>query len=998
MRRRSWGAAAGSARWLQLRPARQLAGDLWQRKVAQHTRTHTALTAQKAVCLTLLVRVSYRCHLTLAMKLPFLSLTTKIVLLVASMGITSALITLYATWHMQRIESQYHQLLEQQAAAVSSVGLVRQHLADASSLVHAVPTTNDEDQTLLSQERLTLMQKAFERNLMQIYARMPNHQLELDQVLMQSRHMFAAGQHVIDASLRWRADRALQVLNYSFAPALANMYSNVDTLLADTQQVFKTASQTLTTDTQDTIRRTTLAGWLCVLVISAWTAWIALRYISQPIVRLTASMRRMSERYYDTPIADQERRDEIGSMARTLKSFGASLQGAEAMRRELALHQHNELLIEQLRQLTSALPGAVFQMHMRPGMPLRLRFVSPQWTQLLGLPAEANISTEAAARTIRLHDYNVTTVSEEHFRESARTMQPVDFEVSMVMQDGVTRWIKTLANPHLEADGSVTFNGVWLDVTREMMQARALEKAKRQAEQSAAEKSTLQASISHEIRTPLNAILGMTQLLLKADLPQAQREQLNNILRAGQHLRGIVNEVLDFSKIDAGQLKLESTDFSLENIVLDVLSMCHEEASKKGLSINYKMAREVPDSLRGDPHRIAQIMLNYVNNAIKFTTSGHIHIALRLDPSSTLHRIVLHVSVTDTGPGIAADHLPLLFEAFQQADNSITRRFGGTGLGLTISRALAQLMGGTAGVHSTLGQGSTFWFTAVVEPARTPVPRVQTHALLQQAHTSINHWQGLRVLVVDDNPLNRAVAEGMLHALGLQTEVAEDGAQALLKLQNLGPDYFACVLMDIQMPHLDGFSATQAIRKLPGFANLPIIAMTAHTAVQDVERTHAAGMNAHLSKPLLEPALHQVLQEWLCSPMHPCSDSDVQAPPLHADFDPSAIDALAQLFDSQKLHQLVTQFAHDSLQRARKMPELAAQHDWQAMRAEAHKLTGTAATFGLMRLGHLSGELSAALKAADAQHAMDLAQQIAHASQEGVAQLQAYCAAIPPTV
>ena len=138
------------------------------------------------------------------MKLPFLSLTTKIVLLVASMGITSALITLYATWHMQRIESQYHQLLEQQAAAVSSVGLVRQHLADASSLVHAVPTTNDEDQTLLSQERLTLMQKAFERNLMQIYARLPNHQLELDQVLMQSRHMFAAGHHVIDASLRWR--------------------------------------------------------------------------------------------------------------------------------------------------------------------------------------------------------------------------------------------------------------------------------------------------------------------------------------------------------------------------------------------------------------------------------------------------------------------------------------------------------------------------------------------------------------------------------------------------------------------------------------------------------------------------------------------------------------------------------------------------------------------------------------------------------------------------
>lgn len=933
------------------------------------------------------------------MKRLSLSLTAKIVLLVALMGMASATITVYATWHMQRIESRYHQLLAQQDAATHRVALVRQHLTDASALVHTVLTANNEDQILLSQEQLALMQQGFEANLKEIYTLLPQHGLQLDQVLTQSRHIFAIGRGVITSSLHWQADRALIVLSQSFLPALDSLLNEVDTLRTESQSFFQAASHDVEHNTQSAIHTTTLAGWLSVLLISACAAWIALRHVSQPIGRLTASMQRMSRHEYKLHIADQDRTDEIGTMARTLQSFATALQEAQQLEHELALHHHNHLLMEHLQQLTSALPGAVFQMKLMPGTPLRLRFASPQWAQLMGMPPQADTGIHHAAEVIRHHDHQATRMAEQHFAESARTLEPVDFDLSIVMLDGVTRCIKTRANPHQESDGSITFNGVWLDVTKEMLQSRALEKAKRHAEQNAAERSTLQASISHEIRTPLNAILGLTQLLLKADLPQAQREQLYNILRAGQHLRGIVNEVLDFSKIDAGQLKLESTDFSLENVVLDVLSMCHEEASKKGLSLNYKMAREVPDHLRGDPHRIAQILLNYINNAIKFTTSGHIHIALRLDASSTLHRIVLHVSVKDTGPGIPADHVPLLFEAFQQADNSITRRFGGTGLGLTISRALAQLMGGSAGVHSTLGQGSTFWFTAVLEPARSAIHPSTTPALQQQSHTPANTWQGLRILVVDDNPLNRAVAEGMLHVLGLHTEIAEDGVQALAQLQDVGPDYYACVLMDIQMPHMDGLSATQALRQLPGFAHLPVIAMTAHTAVQDVERAHAAGMNAHLSKPLLESALHHVLQEWLGN-AGPTSVTHAQphakATPSPPVFDPSAIDALAQLFDSAKLQQLVTQFTHDSLQRARQLPVLAQQHDWQAMRAEAHKLTGTAATFGLIRLGHFSSELSTALKASDSERAIDLAQQVAQSAQDGVIELQAYCPTTSP--
>lgn len=925
------------------------------------------------------------------MKQPFFRLTTKIVLGVAVMGLAFGMITSYATWHMQRIEQQHHQLLHEQARTGSQFAMLRQLLSDSSILVHASVVEQNEEQMLQAQKQLRQIQDAFESNLDAIYPLLPGHDLEIDGLLTQSRHMFAAGQRVFTTALGGQGKRSLQVLSQSFTPSLEKLHTSVNAVRLEAHNFLEAASHALADQTQRTISNTMQASWLSILLTSAWAAWMATWLISRPIGRLTQSMRRMRLQQYDTPIADQERTDEIGTMARALQSFGNSLQEASKLERELLEQQKNKQLTEQLQQLTSAIPGAVFQMHLYPDASLQLQFVSPQWVQLMGLPPDTDSSLENAARTIRNHDSQVTALAHKHYLSSARTLQPTDFEVSMQMLDGVTRWIKTRANPRRNPDGSTTFNGVWMDVTQEVMQSRALEKAKRQAEQSAAEKTTLHASISHEIRTPLNAILGLTQLLLKADLPIAQREQLHNVLRAGQHLRGIVNEVLDFSKIDAGQLKLESTDFSLENVVLDVLSMCHEEASKKGLTLNYKIAREVPDSLRGDPHRIAQILLNYVNNAIKFTTSGHIHIALKLEPHSTLHRVVLRATVTDTGPGIPADRIPLLFEAFQQADNSITRRFGGTGLGLTISRALAKLMGGSAGVDSVLGQGSSFWFTAVLEPARSAVQRTQptVHAV----HAPSQEWQGLRILVVDDNPLNRAVAEGMLHALGLQTEVAEDGAQALLKLQNVGPSYFACVLMDIQMPHMDGLSATQALRKIAGFENLPVIAMTAHTAVHDVERAQEAGMNDHLGKPLLESALHKSLQKWLGASVQQAQTAiknTEPTAPASPDFDGSAIDALAQLFDTAKLLQLVQQFTHDTHQRAQQLPTLAQQHDWQAMRAETHKLSGTAATFGLIRLGQLSSKLSVALRASDSERATLLAQQVADAAHAGITQLQAY--------
>lgn len=932
------------------------------------------------------------------MKKPFFNLTTKIVLMVTLIGVASAVIALYNTWHMRNMEQQYHDLLQKQAKATHDLGHVQEYVNQASLLVYKALMSHDEESMQHTQSLLEAYRNDFEHDLQNIYPLLPLNALELDTVHMQGQHTFSAADRALQATMRWRSDRALQILGGSFSPSLDQLNTDLAALRQQTDTAFAQASRGIAERTQQLVARTALIIALSLCLMSALAAWISLRYVSRPIERLTRSMQRMHAKHYTTLISDQDRHDEIGTMARTLQSFSASLAQTQLLEKELAAHHHNQLLIEQLIEITSALPSPVFQMKWRSKQKIELEFVSPQWAKLMGLPEGVDLSPASAAQYIRAHAYQAVEQAYVHFSDSAATLRPVDFEVPIDMPDGVTRWIKTRANPKFHTDGSVTFNGVWLDVSKEVMQSRALEKAKRQAEQVAQEKSNLQASISHEIRTPLNAILGLAQLMLKTPLQTEQHTQLTNIWRAGQHLRGIVNEVLDFSKIDAGQLQLESTDFSLRDVLHDVITMCQEDANAKALVLKQRIAPEVPDALRGDPHRIAQILLNYVNNAIKFTPAGHIEILITLHPSSNLHRIVLHASVQDTGPGIAAERIPHLFEAFQQADKSITRRFGGTGLGLTISRALAQLMGGTAGAHSQLGQGSTFWFTARLEPARTPV---QSHTRNAAEGACCPQWHGLRFLTVDDNALNRAVAEGMLRAAGVSTDVACDGLQALEMLQARGPCHYDAVLMDIQMPHMDGLSATRALRAIPDFEQLPIFAMTAHTGIQDIEQAQQAGMTAHLSKPLLESALHACLQQHFprqdaTVPLALAATSAAPAEDLTAVFDEQCVEALAQILPPAKLQQLVQQFISDTSERAHSLLAMAEQADAEGLRAQSHKLTGTAATFGLLRLGQLSSMLSHAAKAGDFAHTLSLAQAIAQCTDDGIAQLRSYCARTAP--
>ena len=697
-----------------------------------------------------------------------------------------------------------------------------------------------------------------------IRAQIEDLALRLQTLTASTPRIAQAGKHLTRLIVDYRGEaKRFDIALRQLDEAMEQSYAAKGSVLDNLNRLDKSASgrvDRISAELQNTVKA---AGrqviWLSVLValLTLLTViWIIRRHINQPLRRVIHLIDDIRAGRREIALVNQQK-DEWGAISTALLNMSVELGRSQDM----------------LKNIINTVPIRVFWKDRE----FRYLGCNPTFARDAGKSDPAEI--------IGMDDFQMPWREQaDRFRADDREVMEsgvgkLFYEECMTTHDGRNVWQNTSKIPlKNSADETVGVLGIYEDITQrkqdeaelrkyqehleDLVQERttALSIAKEMAEAASRSKSLFLANMSHEVRTPMNGILGMIELVIRRIEDPVQKKQLQKAQVSAQNLLRIINDILDISKIEAERMTLEKMRFTLDDVLDHLTSLISQKALNKGLDLHMEIPAELGNcGLIGDSLRLEQILLNLVSNAVKFTEKGCVTLHVLMVEETDSERL-LRFEVRDTGIGISAEDQKRLFTAFEQADGSMTRKYGGTGLGLAISKRLAQMMGGTMGVESAVGQGSTFWFTVRLDKAVDTVLQETLNATESPESLLRRKFSGVRVLLVEDEPINQEVSRHLLEEVGLQVDLAQDGLQAL---EMAGQNRYALIMMDIQMPNLNGIDATRAIRLLPKHGDVPILAMTANAYDEDRKACIAAGMNDHISKPVAPEALFKTLLKWM---------------------------------------------------------------------------------------------------------------------------------------